>query len=292
VGNLVLDWDLRIPGTNVMASPAVWTDADLVRRVFVASGSDVRSVDAATGHVLWEESDPFGDIPFPEITLAKGAVYVASYNMGNVHFGNVYALDATTGAVLWKLSMQNWSFSTPAVANGLVYVRCDERSLCALDAGTGVILWEFTAAVGDILCPPAVAGDLVYFCASNPTLTYVYALDAATGALVWRRPIGTLSSTQNSSTSTPAVGNGVVYIGLGSSSPQRGELHAFNANTGAPLWSYKVAGQIDSSPAVAHGVVYFGSSNLDREGFSGDIYALDADAGALLWKYHTENVVV
>lgn len=190
VGNLVLDWELRIPGTNVTASPAVvggvlyfgtegdsglhavdartgnmlwnqssgydwagspavWTDVDLVRhvyrRVFVASGSDIRSVDAATGQVLWEERDPFGDIPFPEITLANGAVYVASYHMGNVHFGHIYALDARTGAVLWKLNMQDWNFSTPAVANGTVYVRCDERSLCALDAGTGVILWEYTA---------------------------------------------------------------------------------------------------------------------------------------------------
>ncbi len=330
VGNLVLDWELRIPGTNVMASPAVvsgvlyfgtegdsglhavdartgdmlwnqnsgydwagspvvWTGVDLVRhvyrRVFVASGSDIRAVDAGTGQVLWEVTDPFGDIPFPEITLANGAVYVASYHMGMTHFGHLYALDASTGAVLWKLNMQDWNFSTPAVANGLVYVRCDERSLCALDAGTGEILWEFTSAVGDILSPPAVAGDLVYFCASNLTLTYVYALKAATGALVWQRPIGTLSSTQDSSTSTPAVANGVVYIGLGNNSPERGELYAVNANTGASLWTYRVAGRIDSSPAVANGVVYFGSEDWN-------VYALDASTGALLWKYTTENVVV
>lgn len=89
----------------------------------------------------------------------------------------------------------------------------------------------------------------------------------------------------DSSTSTPAVANGVVYIGLGNNSPERGELYAVNANTGAPLWSFWAAGQIDSSPAVANGVVYFGSEDTN-------IYALDAGTGALLWKYTTGSEVV
>jgi outer membrane protein assembly factor BamB len=70
--------------------------------------------------------------------------------------------------------------------------------------------------------------------------------------------------------SSPAVANGVVYVGLGD-----GYLYALNAETGVALWTY-AAGGSGSSPAVANGVVYVGSVN-------GDVYALNARTGAKLW---------
>ena len=131
---------------------------------------------------------------------------------------------------------------------------------------------------------------MVYFRAASISMSYVYAVDALTGVLAWQRTIWTPTSIAQEGSSTPAVANGVLYIGSGSNDG-RGNLYALNAKTGAPMWGYKVAGRIDSSPAVANGVVYFGSSNLDRNGFSGDIYALDARTGVRLWTYHTENPV-
>ena len=50
--------------------------------------------------------------------------------------------------------------------------------------------------------------------------------------------------------SSPAVANGVVYVG----SYDR-HVYALNAGTGALLWKYQTGG---SSPAVANGVVYVG----------------------------------
>jgi outer membrane protein assembly factor BamB len=48
--------------------------------------------------------------------VANGVVYVGSTD------GNVYALNAKTGAKLWSGSTGNAVFSSPAVANGVVYV--------------------------------------------------------------------------------------------------------------------------------------------------------------------------
>ena len=54
--------------------------------------------------------------------------------------------------------------------------------------------------------------------------------------------------------SSPAVANGVVYVGSIDDN-----VYALNAATGAKLWGYTTGSYVDSSPAVANGVVYVGS---------------------------------
>jgi outer membrane protein assembly factor BamB len=56
--------------------------------------------------------------------------------------------------------------------------------------------------------------------------------------------------------SSPAVANGVVYIGSDDF-----KVYALNAKTGAKLWSYLTGNKVDSSPAVSNGVVYVGSED-------------------------------
>jgi outer membrane protein assembly factor BamB len=335
VGNLVLAWNVQQPGEAVYTSPAVingvvyfgsssgdglvyavnaatgdrkWTKdcggfsneagspAVAYGRVYVACRSAVLALDASTGQVLWETTDPFFDHPFPEITAANGALYVASYHEGNTRRESVYALDADTGAVLWKLT-GNWDVTTPAIADGMVFVGCYFASLCAIDPVTGVLVWQYTA--DGTISPAAVAGGVVYFgslsrISFNNNDTHVYALDATTGALLWRRSvITTPNAAQDDVLSTPAIANGIVYIGSGYYTPNGGRLYAVDASTGTLLWKYDAAGLLNySSPAVANGVVYFGSTNSDRFGSTGDIYALDEETGDLLWKYHAEEQIV
>jgi serine/threonine-protein kinase len=71
--------------------------------------------------------------------------------------------------------------------------------------------------------------------------------------------------------SSPALANGVVYVGS-----EGGNVYALNATTGAKLWSYDTRDYVNSSPAVANGVVYVGSIN-------DNVYALNAATGAKLW---------
>ena len=65
-----------------------------------------------------------------------------------VYFGswdnNVYALNASTGALLWKYTTGYHVFSSPAVANGVVYVGSADNNLYALNASTGALLWKYT----------------------------------------------------------------------------------------------------------------------------------------------------
>jgi outer membrane protein assembly factor BamB len=66
--------------------------------------------------------------------------------------------------------------------------------------------------------------------------------------------------------SSPAVANGVVYVGSDDDN-----LYAVDAITGSPLWQGATSGYLHSSPAVADGAVFIGS--LDRY-----LYAFNLDA--------------
>jgi hypothetical protein len=56
--------------------------------------------------------------------------------------------------------------------------------------------------------------------------------------------------------SSPAVANGIVYVGSDDNN-----LYALNASAGTTIWTYGTTGLIDSSPAIANGVVYVGSED-------------------------------
>ena len=68
--------------------------------------------------------------------------------------------------------------------------------------------------------------------------------------------------------SSPAVANGVVYVGS-----EDNNVYALNAKTGAKLWSYSTGSFVESSPAVANGVVYVGSDD-------GKVYAFGLKQGS------------
>jgi len=147
-------------------------------------------------------------------TVVNGVVYVGSYD------GNVYALNAATGAKLWSFLTGGIAYPTPAVANGVVFAGSNDHNVYALNAATGAKLWSYTTGY-DVVSSPAVANGVVYVGSEDGK---VYALKAATGAKLWSY------STRLVVDSSPAVANGVVYIGS-----EDDNLYALNASTGAKL---------------------------------------------------------
>jgi glucose dehydrogenase len=97
----------------------------------------------------------------------------------------------------------------------------------------------------------------------NPHETVLGVSNVGALGLKWKTSTGAFFGF----TSSPAVANGVVYVGSDDHN-----VYALNANTGAQLWSYSTGGNVDSSPAVANGVVYVGSDDHN-------VYALNARTG-------------
>jgi len=166
----------------------------------VLSPANVAALDQA-----W--SYPTGaDLAYSSPAVVNGVLYAGSDS------GNVYALNASTGARLWSYATGSQVDSSPAVANGVAYVGSNDHNVYALKAATGAKLWSYTT--GDVvLSSPVVANGVVYIGSNDGN---VYALNAVTGARLWSYPAG------GGVDSSPTVVNGVVYV-----SSLDGNLHAF-----------------------------------------------------------------
>jgi outer membrane protein assembly factor BamB len=111
---------------------------------------------------------------------------------------NVSSLDQA-----WSAATGIAIFSSPAVANGVVYVGSYDHNLYAFNAQTGAQLWS-TPTGASISSSPAVADGVVYVGSEDDSL---YAFNAQTGTQLWSTPTGSYIY------SSPAVANGMVYVG-------------------------------------------------------------------------------
>jgi hypothetical protein len=166
---------------------------------------------------------------------------------------------ASNGQLLWNDTSGDWVSSTPAIANGVVYVGGADHNVYALNANNGVQLWSYTTR-NSITASPAIANGVVYVGSDDNN---VYALNATTGAKLWNYTTGSYVE------SSPAIANGVVYVGS-----EDHNVYALNATTGAKLWTYTTGSLVYSSPAVINGVVFVGSND-------GNLYAIGNAAAGL-----------
>lgn len=297
-----------------MASPVVVNGT-----VFLGTQDDdngtqasVIALDATTGAVRWKH--PVDSSIKDAVTAAQDSVFAMTVTE------TIYALDARTGEEQWKAQLgdilDRWAYGSPTVQDGVVYAG-PAGKLAALDAATGKVLW--TAALAGDWVPshssPLVAddrlivayqwskgvaavsradGSLLWSVEMNANATAVrygdqvivaaggglVALDLKTGEKKWTLPIP-----QGWPTSSPALKDGVVYVGL-----PTGDIIAARADTGELVWRTPTArslttaspylwqtATVASSPAVAGEVVYVGAND-------GCLYGLNTSDGRVIWK--------
>jgi len=284
-----LRWKFATHG-RVSASPAV-----AAGRVYVGSfDGSFYALDAAQGTLAWKFAtegerrfsarhlhgaepaaevmpDPF-DVFLSSPVLAGGAVYFGSGD------GNVYALDAASGALRWKFHTGNVVHASPAVAAGTLYVGSWDSYFYALDAATGKQRWRFKTGADPaihnqegIQSSAVVADGMVYFGCRDSNL---YALDAASGAQRW-----SFSNKGSWVISSPAVRDGRLYFATSDS----GLVHALDAKTGSEIFSLDFNHwPFFSSPTLAGDYLYIGSHQ-------GKLLAINLKTRQLAWSFATED---
>ena len=139
-------------------------------------------------------------------------------------------------------------------------------------------LWTVHGDWSLIEFPPVLDGGRL-FLGTNHGL--VLAVDASTGRVVWKRQFAGCVA------ASPAIGNGIVYLGFMDPPPCRGTapsfLAALDTRTGRTLWRFR-AGVVETPPLLAGGRVYFGS-------WDHRVYAVDARTGRLAWSFTTGDRV-
>ncbi len=147
-------------------------------------------------------------------------------------------------------------------------------------------LWTYRTG-GVIAASATVVGGVAYVGSWDG---YEYALNATTGALIWKTYLGittapACSPPQLGISSVPAVVNGVVYVGGGDSN-----WYALDASTGAVLWSVPTGdnsatgGHYNwSSPLIVGNYAYVGIASLgDCPLVQGQLLKVDLNAHAIV----------
>jgi outer membrane protein assembly factor BamB len=219
----------------------------------LVGGELVGKADVATGKEV--PSKVTDGLTASSPTIAGALLYIGSSD------GYVYALDATGDLVtVWRTRIASDAAGTPvagvdtssidvssspAVANGVVYIGSPDHNLYALNATSGKILWKYETGDAISFSSPAVANGIVYIGSDDKSL---HAVDAATGKGLWKYITG------GKIKSSPTVNNGIVYVGS-----YDNNLYALDATTGKVLQTYQTNGQIFTSPRIVEGVLYFAS---------------------------------
>lgn len=250
-------------GTTVWGPIIISGDANATYengRVFVlgsiiGNSPTLEAFDVNTGTVDWSTvlSGQYAFSAAP--TAADGLVFVGGAGSG----GTVYAVDESTGAIIWTQAVMNGDNSAPAVTVDGMYVTYPCQTY-DLRPATGEVIWNnSTGCEGGGGNTPVVANQLDYSPNNFPSYSGDV-FNAETGA----------SAGSYVADSPPAFTQTMGYF------LQSGTLRGILLSNNTVQWSFSGDGQLLGSPIAVNQYVFIGSQ-------SGNLYAVDSTTGAQVW---------
>lgn len=244
----------------------------------------VMALDADSGDILWKYNTDGEVMPTP--AYHDGAVYIAT---GDRH---LFKLDPDTGEVLHQAYIGSTiSMSAPNITEGTLYVgggAPEPYTFSAYDLENDDFKWqteipEAYAGLDDV--PPATGDNLVVTTALEKAEDgenaehFMYAMDTASGEIVWKESLGVGEDVSNNRSGAPMIYEGNIYVG----SPITKAFYAYDLKTGEKLWEFE--NEVMKAPPVAQdGIVYFSNTK-------GFVYALDAETGEQLGEKELNGVL-
>lgn len=293
VPKLKLKWAFGFP-----TDPMAWAQPTVVGgRVFVGSvAGNVYSLDAKSGCIYWTYSAGMGAGVRSAITIAKLANGKYAAFFGDIK-ANAHAVDAETGAELWKVKLEDHPAAritgAPVFLNGRLYVPmssieeasaaqkgyvcCVFRgSLSALDAATGKVFWK-TYSVTD---PPK----------TYKTGKTGVEMKGPAGAAIWSSPTVDLKR----KLIYAATGNSYTGVDISTSDA----ILAFDLESGRLVWSSQVQPKDNFVIGCPNGATCpedagpdfdFGSSPVLRKMANGKDIIVAGQKAGVVWGLDPDN---
>lgn len=203
------------------------------------------------------------------IAYENGKIFATTGN------GEVIALDAQNGAVLWTNESTSPIHAAPIANNGRVYVVSTANEYFAIDAQTGETLWTQSAMpestrvlssaspaiVGDTLVMPFASGELIASLTAN-------------GRKLWTDNLSRVNSGTSLSAINDIAGHPVISGGSVYAASQSGVVVAVDLRSGVRIWQQSI-GSIQS-PWVAGNSVYVISTDAQ-------LVCINSETGTVKW---------
>ncbi|MEP6784930.1 MAG: PQQ-binding-like beta-propeller repeat protein [Sphingomonadales bacterium] len=243
-------WEAKIAGVTkserLAAAPVVSGGTLYV----MDTTATVHAFDAQTGGKRWSAGLGASGKKAERIAFGGGVSVEGAVLYATTGAGDIAALNAANGTIVWKKHPGGPLRGAPTVSGGSVYAMSQDNQIFALNTADGAIQWQEAAAVQTAgvfgVGAPAVAqATVVAGFSSGDLIAYRY----ENGRTLWgdalsRTSVNTSVSTLSDIDASPVIDAGRVYaIGQG------GRMVSLELVTGQRIWELNAAGI--STPWVA-----------------------------------------
>jgi|GEM_PF-3209974 len=157
----------------------------------------------------------------------------------------------SVGSELWSIPFSG-TLSTPAVKGNTIYAAGSDCILYSLDTADSSENWHYDLQKHEgfdtIYSSPVVTDDTLYI-GRNYAESEVYAIDADTGALVWKYSLNPPEGEAWNIMSSPAISGGTLFIGA-----DDGKIRAFGPGGAPPEPSYATLSDLTVTSGARGGI--------------------------------------
>jgi outer membrane protein assembly factor BamB/predicted MPP superfamily phosphohydrolase len=141
---------------------------------------------------------------------------------------NIYCLNAKNGKLVWKFETKKPIVANPLIENGVVFIGAADGHFRAFDLKSGKLKWDYFGVKGFVVTRPLFYKNKIYFGSWG---TELYALNAETGALVWKWNNGSSNRMYSPAACYPVATDGKIFI----VAPDR-YMTVLDAENGNVIW--------------------------------------------------------
>lgn len=240
---------------------------------------NVHANNKANGQSIWSKSlakrekkgffKPTGQAIGGGIAFDDGKIFVSS------GFGEILALDAQTGDIIWTKKTNGPVHSAPLASNGKVYIVTVESELLALNQADGSVHWTqssipemasmltttSSAIFGETIITPFASGEIIASLQAN-------------GRKLWSDGLTRMAAQTSLSSINDIAGRPVIYEGVVYAVSQSGTFAAVDLRTGVRIWDKSISSI--QTPWVTPDVIYCVT-------ISGQLVAMSREKGDIIW---------
>ena len=258
----------------------------------MGAGLDVVAIDAETGAKLWNRSVR-ADYTEPNLSLTRflgfkekpallrdgfggGIAYDKNRIFVTTGFGELFALNAQTGEIIWRVQSAVAFSNAPTVRAGRLYVASQDSRLQAFSVDDGVLLWDHQAineGATVMGATSAAVNDQIVVAGFNGG--EVTALSPVNGQVAWNESL-TSRGTQvtplsqlNAIVGRPVIDRDRVYV-----TSHGGRTAAIDLRSGERIWTTDV-GSIETPWALGDYLLLIS--------MEGELVALTREQGRVRW---------
>ena len=190
--------------------------------------------------------------------------------------GDLYALDADSGKVLWQQHLSSEILSIPAANGQLVVAQTADGKVFALDQETGAQQWLFQVSVPPLTLrgtsSPKLNDETALCGFANGKLV---AMSLATGLPMWERAISIPQGRSELDRIVDIDGDFIVEGPKAYAATYQGHVASIDIRNGRPVWQREISSSLDLASGL--GNIYL----INPESH---IIALDELTGADVWE--------